>query len=513
MHTGRFALRLAMLASAGIIVAGAESRSLVDASRAENLPLVQELLNSGAPVNETAADGTTALHWLVRLEDPGIVARLLKSGADVNVADGNGVTPLYVAISLANPDLTNLLLNAGADPNAVHLSGENLLMLAAHVGEPGILRALLDHGADVNFVQAETGTTPLMLAVREGDPQITQILLDAGAEVNAATFPGEKPERLPPGFGGGSHGEGIVRGGVPPRGQQTPAIGGMTALFYAARDGNQKLVQMLLDAGADIDAAEANNITPLQAALGSGNFDVAAYLIERGADVNSADDYGRTPLWLATDYRNLDIARSGDEHNNLVDRERAMKLIRKLLAAGAKVNAQTTEYPPVRRYMRPLGDFSWVNIIGQTPFFRAALSGDIDLMRLLLDYGADPNIETEAGSTALMAAAGMNWVYQQTYTVSPEASLDAVKLCVKLGVDVNQTNSMGLAAVHAAANRGSDDIIQYLFDQGADLTLKDEIGRTPYVWAQGVFLATNGAIEKPTTMALIQQLLGESSGE
>ena len=130
-------------------------------------------------------------------------------------------------------------------------------------------------------------------------------------------------------------------------------------------------------------------------------------------------------------------------------------------------------------------------------------------MKLLLENGADPKIETEEGTTPLMAAAGINWVVAQTYTESEEASLEAVKLCLELGADVNHANSMGLTAVHGAANRGSDSILQFLADHGANMTAKDKEGRTPYVWAEGVFLATNAPVARPSSMALIKKLTGE----
>ena len=132
-----------------------------------------------------------------------------------------------------------------------------------------------------------------------------------------------------------------------------------------------------------------------------------------------------------------------------------------------------------------------MDFTGQTPFLTAALAGDLTVMRLLLAHGADPHIPTVAGTTALMAAAGINWVFYQTYDEGPEELLEAVELCYSLGMDVNAVNSMGLTAVHGAANRGSDDIIRFLVDKGAKLDVKDKEGRTPLTWAEGVFLATH----------------------
>jgi len=174
------------------------------------------------------------------------------------------------------------------------------------------------------------------------------------------------------------------------------------------------------------------------------------------------------------------------------------------------VNVRTKEVPPVKRYVMSLGDLSWVDFTGQTPFLRAALSGDVTTMRLLLEHGADPNIPTNSNTTALMAAAGVNWVVGQTYTESKESLMEAVKLCIEKGGDVNAKNIMGITAVIGAANRGSDDILEFLVKQGAKLDVKDNEGRTPKDWAKGVFLATNAPEEKPSTIALIKKLSGQS---
>jgi ankyrin repeat protein len=152
------------------------------------------------------------------------------------------------------------------------------------------------------------------------------------------------------------------------------------------------------------------------------------------------------------------------------------------------------------------GSLAWVDFTGQTPFLLASLSGDVSTMRLLLTHGADPDLATFGGTTALMAAAGVNWVVNQTYDEGEPALLDAVKLCLELGMDVNATNSMGLTALMGAANRGSDSIIEYLVSEGARLDMTDNEGRSAFNWAEGEFLATHAPVPKPESMALIQTL-------
>ena len=156
--------------------------------------------------------------------------------------------------------------------------------------------------------------------------------------------------------------------------------------------------------------------------------------------------------------------------------------------------------------MLPLGSLEWVDFVGMTPFIYAARSADLAVMKLLLKHGADPNITPLEGTTALMAAAGINWVVKQTYFESKDDFLKAVEFLYDLGQDVNAVNSMGLRAIHGAANRGSDDIVKFLVAKGAKLDVKDSEGRTPLDWAEGVFLATHPPEPKPSTIALLKEL-------
>jgi ankyrin repeat protein len=247
---------------------------------------------------------------------------------------------------------------------------------------------------------------------------------------------------------------------------------------------------------------------PLLMALLNDQLPVARLLLARGADVNADDFWGRTPLYAAVEYRNLDMNNRDMDSptTNGVDREPLLVMIRELVEHGADVDARTREVPPSRRWLYSLGDVSWVDFTGQTPFLRAALSGDVATMRLLLTHGADPNLTTQAGTTPLMAASGVNWVVAQTYTESPQSLLDAIQLCLDHGADVNAANSMGLTALLGAANRGANDIIRLLVANGARVDVVDKEGRSALRWAEGVFLAAVGAERKPATIALLEEL-------
>ena len=487
---------------------------------------VRTLLASGAEVNALGAYDTPALLWAVRVQDRATAGVLLDAGADPNLASGYGIAPLSLAIENGDEAIVDLLLAAGANASARDSAGETPLFLAARAGNAAIVERLLARGAQADERDPEFGQTALMVAAREGRAEVVRVLLARGANVNAQARAGTVPAFRLPSDNAGSKGVGIVRGGWPERGMRSPTPGAKTPLLYAARRGDLAVARQLVEAGAALEQADADGVTPLLMAImnasivvargspgggGAGHFAVARYLLERAANVNAADWYGETPLWAAVDVRNLDV--NGPGKDNRIDRAAALDLVKELLARRADPNARTREYPPERRFITNLGSLSWVDFTGQTPFLRAALAGDLTVMRLLLDHGADPAIATFAGTTPLMAAAGVNWVVNQTFDEGPASLLAAVLLCHELGNDVNAVNSMGIAAVHGAANRGSNDIIEALAARGARLDGPDAQGRTPLVWAEGVFLATHPPQRKPETIALLERLLRERRGQ
>ncbi len=500
-------LSLLVLTQASV-AAAAEPASLADVARTRDLYTVEQMLAKGANPNDVGELATPALHWIVNYGDLELTARMLDAGADPNLRNTiTGITPLGIALGGSDPALVALLLEHGADPNAKLEDGETPLMTAARAGMPDFVKLLVEHGAEVDVRHDAFGYSAMMLAANAGDLESVNFLLARGADPNAATMHiGQENWIKPNGQPGFGNGIGIIRGGTPAdRGRRDPLQGGMTALLYAARHNYIDIAAALLDAGADIQQAEANAIFPLLMAISNGNAGVAMLLLERGASVNDADWYGRSPLWEAVNVRNLYV--DSETQKNGIDREAMLGVIRALIDKGADVNARTKETPPFRNFMLGVGSLEWVDFTGQTPFLTAALSGDLTVMKLLLEHNADPFINTYQGTSPLMAAAGINWVYYQTYTEGPGQLLEAVKLCHELGMDVNQANSMGLSALHGAANRGSLDIIEYLVANGAKLDALDKESRSPLDWAKGVFLATHPAEPKPEAMALISTLL------
>jgi ankyrin repeat protein len=500
---------------------------LATAAARGDLATVRKLLDAG-PENVDAPDrdGTPALDWVVRLGDADLVARLLAAGAAVDAPDRRGVTPMQVAIGAGNTALVRRLLEAGADARRLDSAGEPPLMLAARIGEPGVARALLEHGAAVDGQDASYGQTPLMIAARDGHLELARALLDAGADPNAQTRAEPAPRFVPPSESppGLSKGIGIIRAGWPEgRGKRFPAGGSKTPLLYAARAGDVGTTKLLVERGAKLELADGNGVTPLLEAMlnanvfrvrregRSGHLQVANALLDAGADVDAMDWYGETALWAAVDLRNLELG-PADKRTGV--RDEALALMTRLLAAGANPNARTKEFPPERRYITTVvGSVAWVDLTGQTPFLRAAAAGDLAAMRLLLAHGANPNIATAAGTTPLMVAAGVNWAVGETFDEGPAALLEAVKLAHDLGNDVNAVNSMGVGAIHGAANRGANDVIEYLAANGARLDVPDKQGRTPLDWAAGVFLATHPPVRKPETIALLERLQKQRAAE
>lgn len=493
--------------------------TLARAAQARDLDTVRQLLaERGADLDAPGPHATPALHWLVRIEELELTQRLLEAGADVNQRNGVGLSALGLAIENRDEAMVDLLLRYGADAHTPDAAGETPLMLAARSGSPAIVAAILAREVAVDVLEPRYHQTALMIGVRSGSAEVVDLLLAAGAAVDAQTLTGETPAFRLPSQVSASKGVGVNWGGYPPHGARNPIPGAKTPLLYATRQGDLATTRLLVEAGADLELADANGVTPLLNAILNGavaarpdrstqHLEVAHYLIEQGAEINVSDWYGQTPLFAAIDLRNIDVP--VPTRDNGIDRPAVLELIKVLLARGADPNARVEQVLPVRRWLTRLGYLSWVDVTGQTPFLRAAYSGDVATMRLLVEHGADPNLATYNGTTALMLAAGVNWTVAQTYDEGPEQLLEAVKLAHALGNDVNAQNSLGFAAVHGAANRGSDDIIRWLAANGARLDIEDKEGRNAITWAHGVFLATHPPVDRPETVALIESLLNQ----
>ena len=496
-----------VLAAVSLEAVPANDSRLADAAMRRDHESIRVLLREKVDVNAAQADGSTALHWVVREGNVELAQLLIRSGANVNVTTRYGVTPIELACTSGNVSMIDALLRAGVDPNAANPGGETALMTAARIGNPDAVKLLLERGARVDTKEKMRGQTALMWAAIENHVDVARLLLAHGANVNAQTdvmVPDGMESSIARADGTqamsaniGAAGPGVYRARAIP----SPS-GAMTPLLFAAREGNLEMARMLIGAKADLNLRSANGTAPLVVAIINNRIRLARYLLEAGADPNIADEYHKRPaLFAAIEMRNLNFPPETPPPDP--DDGDPLELIKDLLKKGANPNFQTNT-TPVRGFMQLTG--SWVNFDGQTPLIRVALAGDVTVMRLLLEHGADHRIMTYQGSTVLMAVAGVNWVIGETYSRSEDEYLEAARLCLELGLDVNAVNEQGFRAIHGAANRGFDRMIQLLADNGAMLDVKDSQNRTPMTFAEGVFLALQPPSRKPTTIALLEKL-------
>ena len=445
-----------------VVCLGAAARELplVEAVKAGSAESVRALLDQRVDVNAAEVDGATALHWAVRGEEASVVGMLLAAGADVTVANRYGVTPLSLACLTGNAGIITQLLEAGADANAATVGGETALMTAARTGDVAAVRVLLAHGADVHARDDTHGQTALMWAAAENNAGVVDTLVQAGADVHTRT----------------AH--------------------GFTAFLFAARAGRIAAAQVLLAAGADVNAALPNGVAPLLLAISNLNYELAAILLRAGADA-TVDAVGWSTLHQLSWSRRPALGYNNPErvHRDNVD---ALDLARQLLAAGANPNARIQKDMQDAPRQRSTGG------TGATPFFLAARTGDVDLMRLLLEYGADPFLPTEDCRTPLMAAAGVG-VSPGSDPGTNEQALEAFTLMLDLGGDVSTADTLGDTALHGAARRGANAIVQLLVDRGADLEATNDKGWTPLTIAAGV----SGVVflQQPHTAALLRRLM------
>ena len=472
-------------------------RRVVEAVKAGDKGALALLLRQRINVNTPEADGTTALHWAVREDDPDTADKLLRAGAAVNAANRYGVTPLALACLNGNPVLIERLLKAGADANAAGPEGETALMTVARAGSVDAARVLLAHGAVVDARESWHGQTALMWAAAQRHPPMIRELLAHGADVNAHSNL-EKWERQTT---------------AEPREKWLP-LGGMTPLLFATREGCVECATVLVEAGADLNAADPDGITPLISALINGHYDVAGFLIDKGADVTRFDKTGRTPLYAAVDdhsmpYSNRPSPREFDDDLT------SLAIIQKLVAHGANLDAQLKTAQPYRTKV-DRGNDSMLTT-GTTALLRAAKAGDVVVVRLLLEQGADPKLATRTGINAVMAAAGLGTKEEDgTGRQKTEAeAVEAITLLLQAGVDVNAADSNGRTALHGAAQKGFDQVVRFLASNGAALEVKDRRGFTPLDAAMGKLgnggFDGNRADVHESTAALIRQLLTSST--
>ncbi|MEO5922832.1 MAG: ankyrin repeat domain-containing protein [Bryobacteraceae bacterium] len=529
--------------------------------------MVDMLLKAGANPKLANREGSTPM-WLASVNgDAAILASLLAAGADVDEKLPLGRTPLMAAARTGNVEAMKVLIDKGANVNAKEdLHGTTPIMWAADEGHAPAIQFLIQRGADIKMRSAlvERGRGPALgkandprkqvadqvaavnagnalglggvTALRDGNGtgQAAAGAGRAGAAGGRAGAAGGRAGRAgagapPPtladgtpigaadGAGDGADdaaGAGAVFGGGRGRGNQPVKDGGaLTPLIFAARANDLESVKVLLAAGADVNETSGYGWSPLLVATQNRYYKLGAYLIERGADVNLANKGAWTPLYLATDNRNIE---SGDYPVRKGDMDH-LEFIKILLDKGANVNARMKDSSQTRTVFTN----QWLDENGATAFLRASQSGDVALMKLLLAHGADPKINTVLNVTPLQVASGIGWVEGITYEWSEEATNEAVKLLLDLGVDPNIQSDTGRTALHGAAHKGRTVVIQALADHGAKLDVRD-FGNTdargsltmaihtwqPVDYADGlVRVGVQSAIGHPEAGALMRKLM------
>ncbi len=456
------------------LVASGVAASLADAAEQRDQAGVREQLQAGVDVNAAQVDGTTALHWAVYNDDADIVALLVRAGADVNAVNRYGVPPLVEACTNGNPAIVKLLLEARADANTTMKGGETVLMLAARSGNVEAVKALLARGTTPN-ARERLGQTALMWAAAEGHAGVVRALLEAGANLNASIDSGS------------------------------------TAFFFAVREGRLDVVREFLAEGIDVNSMlrgtnsrkRSRTTSPLLLAVQNGHYELTIALVDAGADPNDVRT-GFTPLHMIPGVRKPD---SSDGSEGAPPRGKgklsSFDFVREIVKRGANVNFRLPEDAP-----KLPGTSSQLKAVGATPLLFAADRSDVPLIRLLLDLGADPFLPNFNNTMPLLAAAGVGTQEPQEEAGEESESLEAVKLFLDLGADINGVNSNGDTAMHGAAYNMYPRVVNLLADRGADPQVwknRNKFGRTPLFIAEG----HSGRLPRPDppTLAAITELM------
>ena len=555
MRNRFFAALATALLFALVVTQAAATSTLADAAERGDAAAVADLLRRHVDVNSAQADGMTALHWAALNGNANMVGVLLTAKAAVDPVTRLGdYTPLHLAAERGHAAVVTRLLTAGGKATALTSTGVQPIHLAADAGSIAALGALLDKGADVNAKDTTHGRTPLIFAASKDRIDAIKLLISRGANVQATTTVIDYVERAKtdgadrsarmrelggPGRGaagagrggaaaagggggavdptdpdlinqfnapqqtaGAAAGRGGARGGG--RGPSDTEIigrqGGLTALHYAVRNGYADAAAVLLDAKTDINSRSADLSTPLTLAAANGQYDIATTLLNRGANPNLVNDDGIGPLFATLN--NEWALRTWYPQPTAGAQQQAsyLQFMESLLKAKADPNARTVSHVWFAAYN---AGRMGVDFAGATPFWRAAYALDVDAMRMLTKYGADPSIATKSFGTAqrpndpsglpsipaggphvpaFHAAMGVGYgtsrVAQQHRHV-PDGWMPVAKYFVEeLKVNVNVRDADGFTAMHHAAARGDNEMILYLVKHGGDVMVVNRAGQT-----------------------------------
>lgn len=439
-------LRLFILGVSSLLLSAlVRAADLPDAAEKKDWSAVASLLESKADPNAKQADGMTALHWAATHDQTDIARKLLSAGANASVTNAYGVSALSLACQNGNEALVSSLLDAGANANTTLKGGETVLMIAARTGRAGAISRLLSRGARID-VKDRKGQTALMWAAAEGHVEAVELLVKSGADVHAKVK------------------------------------SGFTPLLFAVREGRIAVVRSLIKAGVkvNLELTSEKSLSPLLLAVENGHFELAVALLEAGADPND-DRSGFTPLhtltWVRKPNRGDDEA--GQPPPEGSGKITSLQFPRELVKHGAKVNARLARGKSGR------GD---LGMPGATAFLLASKTADLPLMKLLIELGADPLLPNNDGTTTLMAAAGLGTRAPDEEAGTEEECIEAARLLIDLGADVNAVSANGETAMHGAAYKSLPKMVAFLSSKGAQLAVwnhKNKWGWTPTMIAEG----------------------------
>ena len=581
---------------AALLVSGsvAPESPVADAAMRDDLGTIQALLRQGADVNAAQGDGMTALHWAAEHGALDIAQMLIYAGGSVEAVTRIGAyTPLHLASKAGNASMIRVLIDAGSDPaQGTASAGATPLHFAAASGNAEAISALLDYGVEVDARETKAGQTPLIFAASIGRIEAINALVEGGADLAVTTevvdmvaleasrpgrrgsTPAAQPQTAQAArepskeeddeCADGNRGSvvSVEVGGTTvyscdkvtsmedtsekaeesdeeeeePRplsnGELIGKVGGMTALLHAVRQGHADAAFALVDAGADIDQANAEGTTPLMIAVINGRFDLAMQLLKRGADPTLANEAGGTPLYSTIDQQWIPKPTYAQPNVHLQQNVSYLELMEALLEAGADPNVRLEKKLWFTTYG---GGNLKVNMTGATTFWRAAYSTDVEAMRMLISYGADPSVATlrmpdrrrpawdgdpkadgsglpvvplgGPGVYPIHAASGVG--YGQGFAANdhrhvPYGWVPSVKYLVdELGLDVNARDFQGYTALHHAASRGDVEMILYLVEKGGDVTVVSREGQTTADMANGPYQRTQ---PYPEAIALLESL-------
>jgi len=546
LHGGVLAVVLAT--ACGVAVRAHDGAdTVVEAARAGDVDAVRALLKRGSDVNQAQGDGMTALHYAAQSGQVDLVQMLLSAGANARATTRlGGYTPLHLASLGGHASAVAALIASGASAESRTTTGATALMLAARSGSVETVNRLIENGAPVNAADTAHGQTALMIAAGLDRADVVRALVARGAQTGAAStvvnlakltqeveadpLNGQVRRNAPASASESTQVAGLTRPYT--YNELISAQGGLTALHFAARQGAAASVAALVEGGAAIDQpSPGDRATPLLVAVINGHFDVARYLLEKGANPNQVSEAGVSPLYATLNVQWAPIAAYPQPRAHLQQQTTCLDMMRLLLERGADPNVRVNRKVWYSSYNF---DQSSVDEIGATPFWRAAYAADLEAMTLLVKAGADPSISTmkpmarrfgggvaadadKSGLpavpvggpnvTPLQAASGVGYGFgfaANSHHFAKTGMLAAVKYLVEVtGADVNARDADGNTAVHHAAARGDNAMIQYLIDKGAVVTYVNRSGQTTVDMANGPVQRTQPF---PETIALLEKL-------